>query len=251
MNALLFVIHLLTWSLFSSWPVASSRFRVDDLSYVYTIDQNSVTKYTNSGKMEFIYSRMDLGNTGQLDVSDPLRPLLFFPETGTLVALDNTLSEQRVLRLWEGEFGMPEWIASGVNQEFWVYDGLNKEIIRVDERMNRRSTTGYLPAVTGHDPEIVGMAERHEKLIVADRKHGLWIFDRFGTFVRSIPIEGLRELRTHAPGMTLITDEGVFWQRYSDFFPTKVELPREATASDVDQKRAYILADGKMWIYNR
>lgn len=251
MSSVFVGISLLIWSLSASWSVSCSRFRVDDLSYIYTVDQNSVTKYTRQGKLEFVYSRMDLGKTGQLDVSDPLRPLVFFPETGTLVALDNTLSEQRVLRLWEGQFGMPEWVASGVNQEFWVYDGLNKEIIRIDERMNRRSTTGYLPAVTGHDPEIVGLAERHEKLIIADRKHGLWIFDRFGTYVRSVPIEGIRELRTHAPGMTIITDDGVYWQRYGDFFPTKVDMPMEGAVRDVDQKRAYILADGKLSVFNR
>lgn len=249
MNALMGMF--LVWALAFSWDVGASRFRVDDLGYVYTIDTHSLTRFDKQGKLQFVYSRMDLGVAGQLDVSDPLRPLLFFPETGTLVALDNTLSEQRVLRLWDGGWGMPEWMASGVNQEFWVYDALNKEVIRIDERMARRSSTGYLPAVTGHDPEIVGMAERHEQLIIADRKYGLWIFDRFGTYVRSIPIEGLRELRTHAPGMTLITEDGVFWLRYGDLFPEKVELPAEGLVRDVDARRAYILADGKIWVYAR
>ncbi len=249
--AVLTPIVVVFWTLLASWPVQSSRFRVDDLSYIYTIDKYSLTKFDNLGRQQFVYSRMDLGVAGQLDVSDPLRPLLFFPETGTLVALDNTLSEQRMLRLWDASLGMPEWIASGVNQDFWVYDALNKEVVRIDERMARRSSTGYLPAVTGHDPEIVGMAERHEQLMIADRTYGLWIFDRFGTYVRRIYLPGITELRTHAPGMTIITDDEVYWLRYGELEPQKVELPAEGIARDLDAKRVYILADGKMSVYLR
>ncbi len=248
---MLWLMLTATWTLLASWPTEATRFRVDDLGYLYTVDQFSLNRYDVNGKLQFVYSRMDLGTPGQLVVSDPLRPLLFYPETGHLVALDNTLSEQRVLRLWDAGWGMPEWVASGVNQEFWVYDALNKEVIRIDDRMTRRSSTGYLPAVTGHDPEIIGMEERHEQLIIGDAKYGLWIFDRFGTYVRSIPIEGLKELRTHAAGMTLITENELLWLRYGDLFPQAVELPMSGAVRDLDKKRMYILRDGMLHIYAR
>ncbi len=242
----------IAFAVFSTvFPLDAERFRVDDLGYIYGVRDYSLTLYDRNGRMRFVYSRMDLGAPAQLDVSDPLRPLLFYPETGTLVALDNTLSEQRVLRLWDGGWGMPEWVASGVNQEFWVYDALNKEVIRIDDRMTRRAGTGYLPAVTGHSPEIVGMAERHEQLIVADRAYGLWIFDRFGTFVRGIPVQGLRELRTHASGMTLLSDYGVFWMRYGDLLPQLLVLPQPADQADADAKKLYLHVAGQLWIYDR
>lgn len=233
------------------FPLDAERFLVDDLGYIYGVRDYSLTLYDRDGRMRFVYSRMDLGSPSQLDVSDPLRPLVFYPETGTLVALDNTLSEQRVLRLWDAGWGMPQWVASGVNQEFWVYDALNKEVIRIDDRMIRRAGTGYLPAVTGHSPEIVGMAERHEQLIIADRTHGLWIFDRFGTFVRSIPIQGLRELRTHASGMCLATDYGLFWMRYGDLLPELIALPQPTNHAAADRKHIYLLIAGQLWIYDR
>jgi len=56
-----------------------------------------------------------------------------------MVLLDNTLSEQRVVRLFETGAGLPEWVASGVNQEFWMFDALNKELLRIDERMSVQS----------------------------------------------------------------------------------------------------------------
>lgn len=243
--------YIFLQGMLSHWNVDGTDFRVDDLGYVYGLDQQKITRYDRDGVKQFVYSRMDLGSLRQFDPSDPLRLLALFPETGTLVVLDNTLSEQRVLRLWDGGLGMPMWIASGVNQEFWVYDALNKEVVRIDERMRRTSSTGYLPAVTGHDPELVGLAERHEQLLVADKHYGIWIFDRFGTAVRSIPIAGIQGLQTHASGMAITTDDGLLWLRYGDFEPQKLDLPFVGGQVDADHKRLYHFVDGKLMIYPR
>lgn len=261
MRNLIAAVFFLTSAPIAEFDFASSHFRVDDLGYLYALGEQELVKYDREGNELFVYSRMDLGALSQLDVSDPLRPLLFFEETGTLVALDNTLSEQRVLRLWEGGMGMPIWVASGVNQEFWVYDALNKELLRIDERMSKRASSGYLPVLTGHDPEIVGMAERHEQLIVADKNYGLWVLDRFGTLVRKIPLKGIEEMRTHASGMVLKVGEAYFWLRYGEIHPLPIELPHPAgqaettnqaiMQADWDAKHLYILRNRRMQIYRR
>lgn len=261
MHNLIAAIVFLSFASLEDFDFASDRFRVDDLGYLYAVGEQELVKYDQVGKELFIYSRMDLGPLSQLDVSDPLRPLLFFEETGTLVALDNTLSEQRVLRLWEGGMGMPSWVASGVNQEFWVYDALNKELLRIDERMTQRASSGYLPVITGHDPAIVGMAERHEQLIVADKNYGLWVLDRFGTLVRRIPIQGIEEMRTHASGLVLKVGEDYFWMRYGEVQPLLVEVPHPAGQAssgpesfwqaDMDAKYIYVLRNRRMQIYRR
>lgn len=244
-------VFIVVQGILTSWDVEGKQFRVDDLGYIYGLDHQQIVRYDRNGVQQFVYSRMDLGNLGQFDPSDPLRLLALFPETGTLVVLDNTLSEQRVLRLWDGGMGMPTWIASGVNQEFWVYDALNKEVVRIDERMRRSASTGYLPAVTRHDPEIVGLAERHEQLLIADKLYGIWIFDRFGTAVRGIPIEGVTGLQTHASGMTVITENGLLWLQYGDLEPQMLPIPFQGGQVDADHKRFYHFVDGKLMIYPR
>lgn len=207
-----------------SWAQEVNYFRVDDLGYVYTLDQASLVKHTPKGDTLFVYSRLDLGTPSQLDVSNPLRPLLFFRETGTMVLLDNTLSEQRVVRLWETGAGLPEWVASGVNQEFWMYDALNKELLRIDERMQVKANTGYLPNLLGRELKIVGLAERHEQVILADANYGLWIFDRFGGITKRVPIENLVYMRAHASGVFLQTTTGVLWYAYGAVEP---KVPEE------------------------
>ncbi len=209
-----------------SWTTDVDYFKVDDLGYVYTLSQASLVKHSVAGDTLFVYSRLDLGTPTQLDVSNPLRPLLFFRETGAMVLLDNTLSEQRVVRLFETGAGLPEWVASGVNQEFWMYDALNKELLRIDERMSVKANTGYLPNLLGRELEIVGLAERHEQVILADANYGLWIFDRFGGIAKRIPIKGLIEMRTHASGIFLRTEDGPLWYNYGGIEPNTFQTTK-------------------------
>lgn len=247
---ILYCISSLLGTLLAMWETPASTFRIDDLGYVYTVEEQSIAKYDQKGELLFIYSRMDLGIPSQLDTSDPLRPLVFYEATGSLVVLDNTLTEQRVLRLWDSDLGLPSRVASGVNQEVWIYDELNKELVRLDERLEKKVSTGYLPALTGSDPDIIRMAERHEQVIVADAGYGLWIFDRFGTLVHRIPIDDLRELRTHADHMVLRADSSLYTLGYGERVPVRIR-PFQAEEKALDQNRGlfYQLIDGELRIY--
>ncbi|MFT4778339.1 MAG: hypothetical protein ACJAU0_000575 [Flavobacteriales bacterium] len=216
-----------------SWSQDVDYFKVDDLGYVYTLSQASLVKHSPKGDTLFVYSRMDLGMPSQLDVSNPLRPLIFFKQTGTMVLLDNTLSEQRVVRLFETGAGLPEWVASGVNQEFWMFDALNKELLRIDERMSVKANSGYLPNLLGRELLIVGLAERHEQVILADANYGLWIFDRFGGIAKRIPINGVLEMRTHASGIFLRTESGPLWYNYGAIEPEIFQNPKASTSKQL------------------
>jgi hypothetical protein len=197
------------------WDTQANDFLVDDLGYLYTISDFSLVKHRDNGDTLFVYSRIDLGKISQVDLSNPLRPIVFYEETSNLCILDNTLSEQRLLSLWNNNFGMVEMIASGVNQQFWVYDAINKELLLVDERMEIRAQSGYLPGIIGGDIALVGMAERHEQLFIADGNYGIWIFDRFGTLTHRVRFENIEAIRAHADAISIRSKEGFYTYSYA------------------------------------
>ncbi|MFM1932717.1 MAG: hypothetical protein RL226_2020 [Bacteroidota bacterium] len=197
------------------WSTPASSFVVDDLGYVYTLHEYSVIKHALNGDTMFVYSRMDLGSVSELDVSNPLRPLVFHKETASIAILDNTLSEQGVISVWNVLQGQPGSVASGVNQDIWIYDEINQELFRLDERLNISVSSGFIPGITGRHIQLIGIAERHEQLWLADANYGIWIFDRFGTLVHRIPVQDLRSMRAHAEAVILTTSHGVFEVNYS------------------------------------
>ncbi|WP_306642235.1 hypothetical protein [Sanyastnella coralliicola] len=241
-------LHAFFAIVFGSFTVEADDVIVDDLGFIYAVQGQDLIKWNEKGEQLFVFSRLDLGMPEQIDVSDPLRPLLLYPETGTLVVLDNTLSEQRTVRLWDSDLGLPQWVASGVNEEIWVYDALNKEIFRTDERLDRQVSTGYLPNITGRDVEFIGMVERHERLLIGDAGYGFWVFDRFGTLVRRIPIQGLVDFRAHAEGVFIRTEEQIMWLRYNGVEPKVYEGLNPASTIDVTGSRVYNLENGVLEI---
>lgn len=227
------------------WSQENQNLYLDDLGFAYLLDGSKVKKYDAKGEELFVYSRMDLGDPDYLDVSDPLRIAAVYLENGIVAVLDNTLSEQRVVRLWNTQLGLPSYVASGVNEQIWVYDALSKEVVLLDNKLERVLTTGYLPAILGREPSVIGMAERHEQLIIADADYGLWVFDRFGTLVHRHPIDGIRWIKAHADGVLLSTTTGWKWWKYGAVTPAKFPVVQEIKVFDRTGGKAVILNSGK------
>ena len=75
-----------------------------------------------------------LGSIDQVDVSNPLRPLLFYKDQGLIIVLDNTLSQQKnPISLNELGLYQTSCIAnSNFDNGIWLYDVDVNEIIKID-----------------------------------------------------------------------------------------------------------------------
>lgn len=217
-----FVLIVFSFFLFGQIAFAQEgEVYLDDLSFVYSVEGSTLKKFDEKGNELFVFSRMDLGKISYLDVSDPLRILVVYLDNALVAVLDNTLSEQRVIRLLNTDLGLPTYVASGANEQFWVYDALSKEVLLLDAQLEKQLSSGYLPALIGRDPEIVGLAERHEQVVIADATYGLWVLDRFGTLVHRHPLKGIWWMKTHATGVLIMTDMGPFWWSFRGSFPAE------------------------------
>ena len=67
---------------------------VDRYGYIYEVVYDNLFKKNINGELQYSYSNKQLGKIGQLDVSNPLRPLVLYKDLGVISILDNTLSLQ-------------------------------------------------------------------------------------------------------------------------------------------------------------
>ena len=58
----------------------NNQIEIDQYGYFYIIDQDNLIKYDNEGHTLYHYSNKLLGNIDQIDISNPLRPLLFYKD---------------------------------------------------------------------------------------------------------------------------------------------------------------------------
>lgn len=85
-------IHEKPFKLFSK----SEKIELDQYGFIYHINKDNLVKFNKEGVPLYNYSNKLLGNITQLDISNSLRPLLFYKDQGIILALDNTLSLQKV-----------------------------------------------------------------------------------------------------------------------------------------------------------
>ena len=90
--------------------------------YYLLTDDNFVTN-NPLGQNQFAYYDSSLGAPASIDVSDPFAILLFYPEYGTVVVLDRTLSELGRIDLFAlNEVRQPEALARASDRGTWVFD---------------------------------------------------------------------------------------------------------------------------------
>ena len=99
MNRLHFLLVLCCWNLQAQIPTAPSTslkcdqfYGVDDFENLYFSTDNIIYKESNENRLEFY--DIQLGDIASVDIINPLKILVFYRDTQTIVFLDNRLNEQ-------------------------------------------------------------------------------------------------------------------------------------------------------------
>ena len=67
---------------------------IDRYGHIYEMSYDNLFKKNKHNEILYSYSNKNLGKISQVDVSNPLRPLLLYKDMGVICVLDNTLSQQ-------------------------------------------------------------------------------------------------------------------------------------------------------------
>lgn len=165
-------------------------FQVDHYGYIYQINSDNLFKRNNKGEELYSYSNKLLGDITQLDVSNPLRPLLFYLDQGVIAVLDNTLSQQKqIISLNEIGLYQAKCIAnSNFDNGIWLFDVDVNEIIKINTHSEITYRSGNLSVIlekmTG---PVVKLLEKNKRLY-AITKNEIFIIDQFGTLLKTIPV---------------------------------------------------------------
>lgn len=80
------------FSLLNSYETKANILAVDNFSSFYSASNNSVLKFSNEGKFLYRYEEFNYGKIGMIDVSNPMKMMVFYPDFMTVVTLDKFLS---------------------------------------------------------------------------------------------------------------------------------------------------------------
>ncbi|MBP7102126.1 MAG: hypothetical protein KBA86_02655 [Bacteroidales bacterium] len=164
--------------------------KADVLGNVYLSDGSVIYKYDNQLNFQYSFADFSLGKIHSFDVSNPMKIMVFFGELMQLSFLNNTLSIQNTLFLLRDlQFVQPTQVCLSYDNGFWVYDEMKDRLVRYDANTIKVNESQILTNVIGEKiypnsmQEVGGLY-----LILNSPKIGFIIFDKYGTYLKRIPI---------------------------------------------------------------
>ena len=162
----------------------------DELGQSYLITQPvEVKKYSREGRLLSRYSHNRLGLPDRMDLSNPLKPLIWYDAFKTIVWLNRSLTEEGSLSLIDAGYPEVRAIALARDGNIWVYDEPNFRLKKLD--MDGKLILESMPMNTWFAlaPMVICIREGPAGVFVSTEQHGLLQFDAYGQFRRSIPTD--------------------------------------------------------------
>ena len=182
---------------------------IDPLGNVYLVHRQNIQKFNNSLQKIADYSNVYLGNISLADVSDPLRIMLYYSEFNQAVWLDNFFQELRSpVRLDDLGIDQAILVCSSNFGGFWVFDQLNNQLQYFDKNLKKINESISLNPIIGEMKPLV-MIEKNRMLYLYFPGMGIFTFDQFGTYSRTLPV--------FPDNYFQVTDENIYYLQDGSF----------------------------------
>lgn len=163
--------------------------KVDRLGNVYYIDtKNTLNKYEPKINRITKYADLKNGKITSIDVSNPLRIVVFYEDQASVKFLDINLTEINSFQIRNNYVeGWISLVASSNNNGLWMYDNINRKLLKLGEQLNTQFSTGDLYLILSKKINPNAIVEFSDELFLCDSTNGIFVFDLFGGYKKSIP----------------------------------------------------------------
>ncbi len=168
--------------------------KADPFGNVYVIGTNEISKYNYKGILQKTFSNKRYGKISFLDVTNPLKILVYYKDFQQIVFLDDQLTlSNNPISLENLGYEQTSLVCSSMNNSFWLYNNQNNELVRYSKELKPLVKTGNLKQILQSDIKPNFIKEHNGNLYLNCPSFGILVFDIYGTFSKTIPLKNLKE----------------------------------------------------------
>ena len=147
-------------------------FQVDNLGNIFVLTpDNQLKKYSAAGDSLGVFNDVRrYGKIAYIDVSNPLKILLFYQEFGTIVMLDRFLNNVNSLDLRQLGFYQVTCIGLAYDNNIWVYDALAGKLNKISSDGPLINQTNDIRQYTDSVPNPVLLTDQGDWFIYSIRR---------------------------------------------------------------------------------
>jgi len=230
-------------------------FEVDNLGNIYLVgSQQQILKRSPALDSLAVYNdKRNFGKLHSIDVSNPLKVLLFFRDYGTIVILDRFFNVRTVLNLRTAGILQASAITQSFDNNIWLYDELDNMVKKVDESGRVLTNSPDFRILFEDPPAPQTLCDFNRFLYAYDSVKGLLVMDYYGAYKNKISFTGWQNVHSIAKGITATDMSGLVYYEPGTLNTRSLRLPAYLLAHKkirVEGKNLYALAQsGELNLY--
>jgi hypothetical protein len=231
------------------------EFTVDDLDNVYTLSsRNQVKKYNANGDSVAVFNDVrKFGKATLVDVSNPLKILLYYRDFASVVMLDRFLNIVNTIDLRKQNIFQAKAIGQSYDNKIWVYDEMESKLKKIDEDGKLLQETPDLRLLMNPAPSPVKIYDENKYVYLYDSSKGINVFDYYGTLKNNILITHWQNFKVAAKYIFGSKGDTLYRYEIKSYLYDEWKLPvqlKNSKSFNFSSSRLYALKKDTVEIYS-
>lgn len=246
-------LHL---QLIKTIPGSYSNFYTDNLQNTYLISSvtNQIKKIDNDGDSIAVFNNaVRYGKIYSLDVTNPLKVLVYYKDFSTLLILDRFLATRTTIDLRKLSITQVKAVAQSYDSQIWLYDEGEGKIKKIDENNNVLLESADLRLVFDDSLSPQKIIDNNGQLYLYDYRLGWLVFDYYMAFKKRVAFSKWQDVSAN---------DNVLWGRDTllffyasqsdiDFHSLRSSIPfPDVIKTERQQNKLYVLTKDVLSVYN-
>lgn len=193
----------------------------------YVAGRNKLQKFSSEGKLLFPYEEFRYGAIGSIDVTNPLKIVVFFPDVMKAVVLDKFLSPLTTYDFLQLGYPSVSAVCGSTDGRIWYYDNVSMQLKKIDEtgKVLREGQPMNTQLVQIPQPNF--LLEYDNLVYMNDSLQGILVFDVFGSYKKLIPVTGLNKFQAAAQTIFYSDARNLYAYNMQTLATNKLILPED------------------------
>jgi hypothetical protein len=231
-------------------------FTVDNLGNIYVLNSdNQLKKLSARGDSLAVFNDVRrYGKIATIDVTNPLKILVYYREFTTIVELDRFLNLINTIDLRNQNILQAKAVGLAYDNTIWVFDELDAMIKRVKDDGSLVDQSTDFRQLFDSVPDPISIHDRGDLVYLYDPTKGVYIFDHYGTLKLHLDLRGWRDF--NVIGKNLLGHDDHNFYRYEPGTLNMLEQPipadyQGALRIDITPTVIYVLKKTGLEVYSR
>ena len=245
-----------SYSLSRTIPAEVNDFTVDNVGNIYLLMRNNQLKKldANGDSLAVFNAVTRFGDLFFVDVTNPLKILLYYRDFATIVEVDRFLNILNTIDLRSQGIFQVKSIGLAYDNNIWVFDELDATLKRMGDDGTILDQTTEFRQLFDTIPDPGQITDQGGLVYLYDENRGVYVFDHYGTLKSHIAIKNWKDFTVIDKSMIGRND-----QFFLKCFLGKLEILQEpvpaayagASKIKITPRGIYVLKKNLLEVYTR